>query len=84
LVNFYQTSRHYNPEDSHLRTDRRENLKSYKSILVSALDSQWKKYGEKQSSSGCTLRLQRNKMAIKKAVLFEMLLWILLPSNWDQ
>jgi hypothetical protein len=27
-VNFYQTSRRYNPEDSHLRTHRRENLKS--------------------------------------------------------
>jgi hypothetical protein len=29
LVNFYQTTRRYNPEDSHLRTQRRENLKSY-------------------------------------------------------
>jgi hypothetical protein len=29
LVNFYQTARRYNPEDSHLRTHRRENLKSY-------------------------------------------------------
>jgi hypothetical protein len=29
LVNFYQTTRRYNPEDSHLRTHRRENLKSY-------------------------------------------------------
>jgi hypothetical protein len=28
-VNFYQTTRRYNPEDSHLRTHRRENLKSY-------------------------------------------------------
>jgi hypothetical protein len=27
LVNFYQTARRYNPEDSHLRTHRRENLK---------------------------------------------------------
>jgi hypothetical protein len=25
---FYQTTRRYNPEDSHLRTHRRENLKS--------------------------------------------------------
>jgi hypothetical protein len=31
LINFYQTTRRYNPEDSHLRTHRRENLKSYKS-----------------------------------------------------
>jgi hypothetical protein len=30
LVNFYQTTRRYNQEDSHLRTHRRENLKSYK------------------------------------------------------
>jgi hypothetical protein len=29
LVNFYQTIWHYNPEDSHLHTHRRENLKSY-------------------------------------------------------
>jgi hypothetical protein len=28
LVNFYQTTRRYNPEDSHLRIHRRENLKS--------------------------------------------------------
>jgi hypothetical protein len=28
LVNFYQTTRRYNPEDSHLRTHCRENLKS--------------------------------------------------------
>jgi hypothetical protein len=35
LVNFYQTTRRYNPEDSHLRTHRRENLKSY--LIVSRL-----------------------------------------------
>jgi hypothetical protein len=29
LINVYQTTRRYNPEDSHLRTHRRENLKSY-------------------------------------------------------
>jgi hypothetical protein len=29
LVNFYQTTRCYNPEDSKLHTHRRENLKSY-------------------------------------------------------
>jgi hypothetical protein len=29
LVNVYQTTRRYNPEDSHLRTHRSENLKSY-------------------------------------------------------
>jgi hypothetical protein len=29
LVDFCQATRRYNPEDSHLRTHRRENLKSY-------------------------------------------------------
>jgi hypothetical protein len=29
LVNFYQTTRRYNPEGNHLRTHRRENFKSY-------------------------------------------------------
>jgi hypothetical protein len=29
-VNFYQTTRHKNPEDSHLHTRRRENLKYHK------------------------------------------------------
>jgi hypothetical protein len=30
LVNFYQNTRCYNPEDTNLHTHRRENLKSYK------------------------------------------------------
>jgi hypothetical protein len=34
LVYFYQTTRCYNPEDSHLRTHRRENLKSYMFFLA--------------------------------------------------
>jgi hypothetical protein len=29
LVNIYQSTRRYNPEDSHIRTYRRENLRSY-------------------------------------------------------
>jgi hypothetical protein len=29
LVNFYQTTQRYNSKDSHLRTYRRENLKTY-------------------------------------------------------
>jgi hypothetical protein len=37
LVNFYQTTRSYNPEDSYLRTNRRENLKSYLKPLASQL-----------------------------------------------
>jgi hypothetical protein len=34
LVNFYQTTRCNNPEDSHLHTRRRENLKSHKSFII--------------------------------------------------
>jgi hypothetical protein len=34
LVNFYQTTRCYNPEDSNLHTHRRENLKSYTILTV--------------------------------------------------
>jgi hypothetical protein len=29
MVNFYQTTWHYNPEDSYLQTRHQENLKSY-------------------------------------------------------
>jgi hypothetical protein len=36
-VNFYQTTRRNNPEDSHLHTGRRENLKSQKTILFTVL-----------------------------------------------
>jgi hypothetical protein len=32
-VNFYRTTRRNNPEDSHLHTRRRENLKSGKIML---------------------------------------------------
>jgi hypothetical protein len=32
MVNFYQTTRRYNPEDSHLCINRRENLKSFLKI----------------------------------------------------
>jgi hypothetical protein len=32
LANFYQTTWHYNPEDSHLHTHHHENLKSYLNI----------------------------------------------------
>jgi hypothetical protein len=33
-LNFYQTTRRYNPEDSHLLSRRRENLKSHKDIII--------------------------------------------------
>jgi hypothetical protein len=33
-VNFYQTTRSYNPEDTHLRTPRRENLESYYNVNI--------------------------------------------------
>jgi hypothetical protein len=34
FVNVYQTTRRYKPEDSHLLTQRRENLKSYNVIYT--------------------------------------------------
>jgi hypothetical protein len=37
LVNFYQTTWRYNPEDSHLRTHRRENLKSYVVHIIATM-----------------------------------------------
>jgi hypothetical protein len=39
LVNFYQTTRRYNPEDNHLRSHRRQNSKSYqnKDVLLNSL-----------------------------------------------
>jgi hypothetical protein len=38
LVNFYQTTRRYNTEDSHLRTHSRENLTSYMMMIPIILD----------------------------------------------
>jgi hypothetical protein len=37
MVNFYQTTLRYNPEDSHLRTHRREKIKSYFVSILFAL-----------------------------------------------
>jgi hypothetical protein len=37
-VNFYQTTRHNSPEDSHLHTRRRENLKPHKTSLRAVPD----------------------------------------------
>jgi hypothetical protein len=37
-VKFYQTTRRNNPEDSHLHTRRRENLKSHSSLLELKMD----------------------------------------------
>jgi hypothetical protein len=33
-VNLYQSTRRYNPEDSHLHSHRREKLKSYLNIII--------------------------------------------------
>jgi hypothetical protein len=46
LVNFYQTTRRYNPEDSHLRTHRRENLKSYFALSLNYVARYY--YGHRQ------------------------------------
>jgi hypothetical protein len=46
LVNFYQTSRRYIPEDSHLHTHRRENLKSYSVYLLIPIHIKILKYSQ--------------------------------------
>jgi hypothetical protein len=48
LVNFYQTTRCYNPEDSNLHTHRRENLKSY---YVYSINERIDDYTEKSSTN---------------------------------
>jgi hypothetical protein len=40
LVTFFQTTRRYNPKDSHLRTHRRENLKSYSHKAICPLQKE--------------------------------------------
>jgi hypothetical protein len=40
LVNFYQTTQRYNPEDCHLRTHRRENLLLIALIIEAARTSE--------------------------------------------
>jgi hypothetical protein len=58
LVNFYQTTWRYNPEDSHLRTHCRENVKSYlihflfRSNGVFCKDAVWTSIS-KRSMGGC-------------------------------
>jgi hypothetical protein len=36
-LNFYQTTWHNNPEDSHLQTRRRENLKSHVDVIMTGI-----------------------------------------------
>jgi hypothetical protein len=43
LVNFYQTTRRYNPVDSYLHTHRRENLKSYYLVLLAESETGFNK-----------------------------------------
>jgi hypothetical protein len=48
-VNFYQTTRRNNPEDSHLHARRRENLKSYLVHMLLLLIS----WGNERQHGGC-------------------------------
>jgi predicted transcriptional regulator len=45
-VNFYQTIRRYNPEDSHLHTHRRESPKYY---LLKQMSSKLKKFVQRNN-----------------------------------
>jgi hypothetical protein len=42
-VNFYRTTRRYNPENSNLHTRRRENLRSYQ-VCISLQVDWWSQY----------------------------------------
>jgi hypothetical protein len=42
LVTFYQTTTRYNPENSHPRTSRRDNLKSYSMLDVGNVRGAWR------------------------------------------
>jgi hypothetical protein len=42
LANFYQTKRRNNPEDSHLHTSRRENLKYHRCLMFIYYKQKWR------------------------------------------
>jgi hypothetical protein len=68
LVNFYQATRRYNQEDSHLRTHRRENLKSQPlSIVLSSLQSG---DGKKVSLSSLLEASAKGKERFNQRILF--------------
>jgi hypothetical protein len=48
-VNFYQTTQHNNPEDSHLHTCHHENLKSHNGMTVSFDKSKAMEFRERDS-----------------------------------
>jgi hypothetical protein len=59
LVNFYQTTRRYNPEDSHLRTHRRENLKP-KTLYIFKFSRKWPSNTETETRRLLQYRLLEN------------------------
>jgi hypothetical protein len=66
-VNFYQTTRRNNPEDSHLHTRWRENLKSY--FVCACLSGpritsrHWQYWGMKRQESGSlTSHIQKSRL----------------------
>jgi hypothetical protein len=60
LVNFYQTTRCYNPEDSNLRTDRRENLKSYLTETTSKHSANGRRISRLLPKRVCTYQRERS------------------------
>jgi hypothetical protein len=77
-VNFYQTTRRYNPEDSHLRTHRREKLKSY-------LKKNSHKHRLKGDISMLGIRTSRNTLCLISAIIYFQFLTakkILLRRYW--
>jgi hypothetical protein len=73
LVNFYQTTRHYNPEDSHLCTHRHENLKFYwmNKCFHAAIASQQKyKYIEPQTKTSMLITEVIKSWKVKMTIAF--------------
>jgi hypothetical protein len=72
FVNFYQTTRCYNPEDSNLHTHRRENLKSYWTEVAQDAD-EWR-HGMNLRSHNMR-RNSRIRGEERPRCLYEQLVW---------
>jgi hypothetical protein len=71
LVNFYQTTWRYNPEDSHLHIRRRENLKSHCTISVTRIGVEKRQVTDMSVRPWCylfTIGAQSNKRVESRQV----------------
>jgi hypothetical protein len=86
LVSLYETTRRNNPEDSHLQTRRRENLKSY-SYTTGLFQKKYtlsKIYFTKttDAKSMSCVRIERKSLKVLISIIWSgasLRLWLLLP-----